>query len=62
MIVFDAIYNPIETRLLRDAKEKGCQTINGLSMFINQAAEQFRLWTNIDPPVELMTSVVKEML
>jgi 3-dehydroquinate dehydratase / shikimate dehydrogenase len=62
MIVFDAIYNPIETRLLRDAKEKGCHTVNGLSMFINQAAEQFRLWTNIDPPVELMTNVVKEML
>ncbi|KHE90430.1 MAG: shikimate dehydrogenase [Candidatus Scalindua rubra] len=62
MIVFDAIYNPIETRLLREAKGKGCHTINGLSMFINQAAEQFRLWTNIDPPVELMTNVVKEML
>ncbi len=62
MIVFDAVYNPIETTLLRDAKEKGCHTVNGLSMFINQAAEQFRLWTNIDPPVELMTNVVKEML
>ena len=62
MIVFDAVYNPIETRLLREAKGKGCHTINGLSMFINQAAEQFRLWTNIDPPVELMTNVVKEML
>ena len=62
MIVFDAIYNPIETRLLRDAKGKGCHTVNGLSMFINQAAEQFRLWTNIDPPVELMSSIVKEML
>ena len=54
MIVFDAVYNPIETRLLRDAKGKGCHTVNGLSMFINQAAEQFRLWTNIDPPIELM--------
>ncbi|MCR4290703.1 MAG: shikimate dehydrogenase [Candidatus Scalindua sp.] len=62
MIVFDAVYNPIETRLLREANGKGCHTINGLSMFINQAAEQFRLWTNIDPPVELMTNVVKEML
>ncbi len=62
MIVFDAVYNPIETKLLADAKERGCQTINGLSMFINQAAEQFRLWTNIDPPVELMSNVVKEML
>ncbi len=62
MIVFDAVYNPIETRLLREANERGCHTVNGLSMFINQAAGQFRLWTNIGPPVELMTNVVKEML
>ena len=62
MIVFDAVYNPIETRLLREANENGCHTINGLSMFINQAAEQFRLWTNIDPPIGLMSKVVKEML
>ncbi|MFQ5686680.1 MAG: shikimate dehydrogenase, partial [Candidatus Scalindua sp.] len=62
MIVFDAVYNPIETRLLQDAKKRGCHTVNGLTMFINQAAEQFRLWTNIDPPVELMSKVVKEML
>ncbi len=61
-VVFDVVYNPIETRLLRDSKEKGCHTVNGLSMFINQAAEQFRLWTNIDPPIELMSNVVKEML
>ncbi len=62
MIVFDAVYNPIRTKLLTDAKERGCHTINGLSMFINQAAEQFRLWTNIEPPVELMSNVVMEML
>jgi 3-dehydroquinate dehydratase/shikimate dehydrogenase len=62
MVVFDAVYNPTETRFLREAKEKGCHTVNGLSMFINQAAEQFRLWTNIDPPIELMTKVVKEIL
>jgi 3-dehydroquinate dehydratase/shikimate dehydrogenase len=62
MIVFDAVYNPIETKLLRDASERGCHTVNGLTMFINQAAEQFRLWTNIDPPVELMSNVVREIL
>jgi len=62
MIVFDAVYNPIETRLLREANENGCHTVNGLSMFINQAAEQFRLWTNIDPPKGLMSKVVKERL
>jgi shikimate 5-dehydrogenase len=62
MIVFDAVYNPIETKLLRDARERGCRTVNGLTMFINQAAEQFRLWTNIDPPIELMSNVAKGML
>lgn len=62
MIVFDAVYNPIETKLLRDARERGCHTVNGLTMFINQAAEQFRLWTNIDPPIELMSNVVREIL
>ena len=62
MIVFDAVYNPIETKLLQDAKERGCHTINGLTMFINQAAEQFRLWTNIDPPIELMKNVARETL
>ncbi len=62
MVVFDAVYNPIKTKLLRDASERGCHTVNGLTMFINQAAEQFRLWTNIDPPVELMSNVVREIL
>ena len=62
MIVFDAVYNPIETKLLRDARERGCHTVNGLTMFINQAAEQFRLWTNIDPPIDLMSKVVREIL
>ena len=62
MVVFDAVYNPIETRLLKDAEERGCHTVNGLTMFINQAAEQFRLWTGIEPSVELMKKVAKDML
>ena len=43
MTVMDIIYNPIETRFLKIAGEKGCLTINGLKMFIQQGAEQFRL-------------------
>lgn len=62
MIVFDAVYNPVETRLLKDAKERGCYTVNGLTMFINQAAEQFRLWTHIEPPIKLMENVANNML
>jgi 3-dehydroquinate dehydratase/shikimate dehydrogenase len=45
-IVFDLVYNPIQTRLLRDARRAGCRIIDGLSMFVNQAATQFNLWTS----------------
>lgn len=54
MIVFDGVYNPPETKLLRTALQAGCTIIPGIEMFINQAAEQFRLWTGIDPDPELM--------
>jgi len=40
MIVFDTIYNPAETRLLKDARKKGCITVNGLKMFLVQALKQ----------------------
>ncbi|MFH0844103.1 MAG: shikimate dehydrogenase [Pseudomonadota bacterium] len=62
MVVMDVIYNPHETRLLRMARDRGCVTIGGLSMFIQQGAEQFRLWTGLEPPVEEMTKAVKEVL
>jgi shikimate dehydrogenase len=60
--VVDTIYNPLETRLLREAKEAGCDVIPGLSMFVRQGAEQTRIWTGLEPPVELMTRVVKTAL
>ncbi|MEK7450173.1 MAG: type I 3-dehydroquinate dehydratase [Planctomycetota bacterium] len=44
MIVFDAIYNPPETRFLREAKEKGCLTVSGLGMFLYQADAQLKLF------------------
>jgi len=62
MVVMDIIYNPIETRLLTMARNRGCLTINGLGMFIHQGAEQFRLWTGIDPPISAMKRSVKEAL
>ena len=43
-IVFDLVYNPLETRLMREAKERGAQTISGLTMLVEQALEQERLW------------------
>lgn len=62
MTVMDIIYNPKTTRLLHLASEKGCKTIDGLGMFIYQGAEQFRLWTGQEAPVELMKRVVEREL
>lgn len=43
-VVFDIVYNPFETKLLRDAKAAGCNTLSGVTMFVEQALEQERLW------------------
>ncbi|MBN2062459.1 MAG: shikimate dehydrogenase [Deltaproteobacteria bacterium] len=58
MIVMDVIYNPLKTRLLSAAESRGCFVINGISMFIRQGAEQFRLWTGLEPPLEEMRQAV----
>lgn len=60
MIVMDLVYTPLETRLLSVAKEKGCITIDGLSMFIAQAAAQFELWTGMKPDTNQMRQAVLE--
>jgi shikimate dehydrogenase len=60
--VMDVIYNPLKTRLVRDAEKAGCITIPGLGMFVNQGAEQIRLWTGREAPRELMQQVVMERL
>lgn len=62
IVVMDIIYNPLRTRLLRLAQSRGCQVIDGVSMFVHQGGEQFRLWTNVDPPLRVMEEVVKEAL
>jgi len=62
MIVMDVIYNPLETKLLRLAKEKGCITIGGLEMFIRQGARQFMIWTGKEPPIKRMRETVLEFL
>ena len=49
MTVFDAIYNPSKTLLLRQAEERGCAVQNGLRMLVYQGLASFRLWTGIDP-------------
>lgn len=63
MVVFDAVYNPLETRMLKEAKEAGCITVSGLEMFVRQAAEQFKLWfPEAEAPVEQMRNIVLDKL
>ncbi|MCI5146313.1 MAG: shikimate dehydrogenase [Candidatus Electrothrix sp. AR3] len=61
-VVMDIVYAPLETRLLREAKAAGCQTIDGLSMLIYQGIEQFRIWTDVKPSELIMRSALEEEL
>lgn len=53
-IVYDIIYNPIKTKLIKDAMKLGIRTINGLDMLVFQAAKAFEIWTGLSPDVKLM--------
>jgi len=62
LVVFDAVYNPFETRLLKEARERRCRVIPGVEMFINQAIAQFELFTGQSAPESVMRKVVLESL
>jgi shikimate 5-dehydrogenase len=55
-VVYDLVYNPVVTRLLRDAATAGCDTIGGLDMLVGQAQEQFLWWTGVRAPSGVMRS------
>ena len=57
--VYDLIYTPSETKIMRQAAAAGCGTSNGFGMLLGQAAEAYRLWTGIDPDVALMAQAVE---
>jgi 3-dehydroquinate dehydratase/shikimate dehydrogenase len=57
--VFDAVYTPRDTRLLKDAAAAGCLTVDGVAMFVGQAVEQFKLFTGCQaPPVDVMEAAL----
>ena len=62
VVVFDTVYNPVETKLLRQAKAAGCECISGTEMFVLQAAEQFRQWTGQCAPLDIFRQVLAEKL
>ena len=53
-LAYDLVYNPIETRFIREARAAGCETISGIEMLLAQAVEQFELWTGSKPDIEVI--------
>ena len=62
MVVADVVFNPPETRLLRDAKDRGCKPLDGLGMLVNQGAIGFKIWTGIEPDTVVMREALEEFL
>jgi len=59
LVVFDIVYNPIETRLLKEARKAGALTIDGVNMLVHQGAESFKIWTGREAPVKVMEDAVR---
>jgi len=62
VLVFDTVYNPETTLLIREAKERGAQVLTGVEMFVRQAALQFELFSGKKAPLDLMRTLVKKAL
>lgn len=62
MIVFDTVYNPEQTLLIKDARKKQCSVVTGVDMFVRQAAHQFMLFNGEEAPMELMREVVRRSI
>jgi 3-dehydroquinate dehydratase / shikimate dehydrogenase len=61
-VAYDLVYNPVETRFMREAGDAGAELIGGLEMLVTQAGEQFRLWTSNEAPVEVMSKAANRAL
>jgi shikimate 5-dehydrogenase len=61
-MVYDLVYNPLMTQLLRDATSAGLETIGGLDMLVAQAHEQFYWWTETRPPAGVMRAAAEKRL
>jgi len=62
VFVFDAVYNPMRTKLIAQAEAAGAKTIGGVEMFVRQAGAQFSAWTGQPAPLDLMRQVVENKL
>lgn len=62
MVVADVIFNPPQTRLIREAAARGCRTLDGLGMLVNQGMIGFKIWTGVDPDPGVMREALEEYL
>ena len=62
LVVFDAVYNPNETVLLKEAIKAGAKPVYGIKMLLYQGAESFKIWTGRDAPVDVMENALKDTL
>ena len=62
LVVADVIFNPPQTMFLRDAAERGCSTLDGLGMLVNQAVIAFEIWTGVAPRAAVMRDALEEFL
>ena len=61
-LVLDMVYNPLDTLLLRKARSQGCETVDGLEMFLEQATRQFEIFTGETAPRAVMEKAAREAL
>lgn len=61
-LAYELVYNPRVTQFLREAEAAGCETLDGLPMLLAQAAQQFQLWTDVSPSLEIMKTAAVEAL
>lgn len=62
LLVYDLVYNPAQTKLLKLAKTSGCRNCSGLGMLVRQGALAFTLWTDQEAPVELMRQAAEKTI
>jgi len=61
-LVFDTVYNPEQTLLIRHARERGSRTVTGVEMFVRQAARQFELYTGRPGPLDQMRETMRSAI
>jgi shikimate dehydrogenase len=62
LVAADVIFNPAETRFLREAADQGATTLDGLGMLVNQAVIGFKIWTGVEPDASVMRDALEEFL